>query len=110
MNEWLNKLRPDDEVAVKHFRHFTIARVSSITRTQVHVEGNHFSRDSGTQTGGSDYIKRQLLEPTEERRAAARRDILLQRISTTNWQSLDNESLESVFAVIESARTKQSSK
>lgn len=68
MYEWLEALKPGDEVFVED----SLRRVDRLTATQIIIGGSRFSRSTGRRIGSSGWRSTCLCEPTPERRREAR--------------------------------------
>jgi hypothetical protein len=77
---------------------FALYRVTRVTPTQIVVGGQRYNRETGAQLGRGGW-GRCLIEPTEEIRAACRREALILKLSQFDYGTLPVATLEELYAI-----------
>ena len=103
MKDWLDSLKPGDEVAVTfgYTSAHGIATVDRTTPTQVIVGRARFRRSDGYRVGDSGAWSRASIRPvTDAIRESATRAKLIAAIVGTSWKSLSTDQLRRITDIV----------
>jgi hypothetical protein len=111
--EWLQSLKPGDEVAVESggpYSSYTFRKITKVTATQIifHISGDYFkrfSRETGREKGASSYRADHLKPSTPELKAEIARTQryreMTARLDRVRWQNYSHETLEQIVALLD---------
>ena len=100
--KWLESLKVGDQVALNgSYNNLLIRVVSRLTKTLIILDtGGRFRRDSGYVVGGNIWNSSLITPVTEEIRSKIRTSNLKYKISRINFESLTNEKIERILAIV----------
>ena len=98
--EWLDNLKPGDEVAVNSLcRGLYISKVKRITKTLIVLESEvQVTKKHGTDRG--QYPSVHIEPPTPALRDKIRRSVLISKLQQIKWSRLPIQVLDQIFALI----------
>jgi hypothetical protein len=104
--DWLQELKPGDEVAVDHGRRRIIEEVERVTATQIVVGGTRFNRQTGDAIGvkGRWSSSARLKPATDKERAEIEHLDLARRLGwmeVGDWHSVPVEKLRAVVTILD---------
>ena len=102
MKEWLNDLKPGDQVILGSSAHTgvdSIGKVERLTKTQIVIKGSsiRYRRIDGRRIGASCWYESWICQATQEKIAeiteAKKRRTLIGKLNTMRWGDLNTEAL-----------------
>lgn len=102
-NEWLENLKPGDEVIIEtgySCTSLSAGTVDRVTKTQVIVGSRRFGRACGWLVGRGNRTPVRLVQPTQECLNRLLRQDALSLVKTTNWERLPQETLLMIHGLL----------
>ena len=102
--DWLQSLKPGDEVAIETITGgYVLRKVSRLTKTQIVLDNSQkFYISSGQLIGGSHYRSTSIIPVTAEIKQTMEISILIYKIRKSHLYDISIESLRKILSIIES--------
>ena len=102
--DWLQSLKPGDEVAIETITGgYVLRKVSRLTKTQIVLDNlQKFYISSGQLVGGSHYRSTSIIPVTAEIKETIERSTLIYGIRKSHLYDISTESLRQILSIIES--------
>ncbi len=102
--DWLQSLKPGDEVAIDTITGgYVFRKVSRLTKTQIVLDNSQkFYISSGQLVGGSYYRSTSIIPVTAEIKEVMERSTLIYNIRKSHLYDISTESLRHILSIIES--------
>lgn len=100
--EWLDSLKPGDNVIVESSGSTWLRQVDRVTKTLIIVGLTRFTKRWGMH--GSGFDATHLYEPTDEKVEKIVHERLVRKLKKVDWKSLDLTALHSIWETVEQAK------
>lgn len=101
--DWLQSLKPGDEVAIETITGgYVLRKVSRLTKTQIVLDNSQkFYISSGQLVGGSHYRSTSIIPVTAEIKETIERSTLIYRIKKSDIGALKTSALIEILSIID---------